>query len=293
MTKTGQGISEEWVDSVITENHFICINDYYDALDIFNGVEIKGGINYFLYGKDYTGKCHYTIHQNGFSYNSIDYLNASGAGIVIRDSFARTIIQKVQSVEGEYQLQYNFSMFVSPQHFFDKNGVLTTSWKGYAKERSNIFNIKYYVSQQVENMGYGWIKESDIPKNREVLPLHKIFLSKAYNGGDSFPHQIIGRPIYGEPNSLCSQTYLVIGYDYKNNTYTKEMCYNIMSYMKTRFFRFMVFIKKKTQDNPSSVFQFVPIQDFSKPWTDIELYKKYNLSDDEIAYIESMIKPME
>ena len=293
MTKTGQGVSDEWVDSVIKGNHFICINDYYDALDVFNGVEIKGGINYFLYGNDYVGMCRYTMHQNGLTTTSTDYLDASGAGIVIRDSFARTIIQKVQDIESNYQSTNNFSVLVSPQHFFDKDGLLTTSWKGYSKERNDLFNIKYYVSQQVENIGYGWIKESDIPKNKEVLPLHKIFLSKAYNGGDSFPHQIIGKPLYGEPYSLCSQTYLVIGYDYKKNTYTKEECFNVMSYMKTRFFRFMVFIKKKTQDNPSSVFQFVPLQDFSKPWTDDELYKKYNLSDEEIAYIESMIKPME
>ena len=63
--------------------------------------------------------------------------------------------------------------------------------------------------------------------------------------------------------------------------------------MASKFFRYMVFIKKKTQDNPSSVFQFVPLQDFSKPWTDAELYAKYNLSDEEISFIESMIKPME
>ena len=70
-------------------------------------------------------------------------------------------------------------------------------------------------------------------------------------------------------------------------------CMNMISYIKTRFFRYLVSIKKKTQDNPRDVFQFVPLQDFSKPWTDAELYAKYKLSDEEITYIESMIKPME
>ena len=63
--------------------------------------------------------------------------------------------------------------------------------------------------------------------------------------------------------------------------------------MSTPFYIYMFFVKKKTQDNPSSVFEFVPLQDFTKPWTDEELYKKYNLTDEEIQFIESMIKPME
>ena len=127
-------------------------------------------------------------------------------------------------------------------------------------------------------------------------------MSKAFNGGDSFPHQIIGCPFYGEPDSVCSQTYLVIGYDQKDNALSQIECENIVKYIKTRFFRFLVFIKKKTQDNPSSVFKFVPKQNFTIEsdidWSksieeiDAQLYAKYHLSDDEIAFIESMIKPM-
>ena len=67
----------------------------------------------------------------------------------------------------------------------------------------------------------------------------------------------------------------------------------MITYIKTRFFRYLVSIKKKTQDNPRDVFQFVPLQDFTRPWTDADLYAKYGLTDEEIAFIESMIKPME
>ena len=74
---------------------------------------------------------------------------------------------------------------------------------------------------------------------------------------------------------------------------TEDECMNIITYIKTKFFRYMVSIKKNTQDNPSSVFQFVPLQDFSHPWTDEMLYKKYGLDENEIDFIESMIKPME
>ena len=72
-----------------------------------------------------------------------------------------------------------------------------------------------------------------------------------------------------------------------------EECNNVISYIKTRFFRYLVFIKKKTQDAARDVYQFVPLQDFTRPWTDADLYAKYGLTDEEIQFIESMIKPME
>ncbi len=290
MTKTGQGISESWVDDMINCNHLITIHDYYDALDCFNGVEIKGGINYFLYSYYYNGKCNYTLHQNRVVSHRYDFLNSLGAGIIIRDTVATNIIDKIKAVEGNYFSKISFSTYVSPQHYFDKDGLLTTSWTGFVNNSDEDHPIKYYLNKQMNPKGFAWIKESDIPKNKRTMYLHKIYISKAYNGGDAFPHQIIGKAFYGEPNSVCSQTYLVIGY---NKNFTKAECENIISYMSTKFFRYIVFIKKKTQDNPSSVFEFVPLQDFSKPWTDAELYAKYGLTDDEIAFIESMIKPME
>ena len=290
MTKTGQGISDDWVDDMINCNHIMTIHDYYNALDCFNGVEIKGGISYFLYSENSTGRCNYTLHQNGMVSHRYDFLNSLGAGIVIRDTFASKIIEKIKAVEGNYIPDICFSKFVSPQHFFDKDGLLTTSWTGFVNEKDKEHTIKYYLNKQMNSRGYAWVKESDIPKNKEAISLHKIYISKAYNGGDAFPHQIIGRAFYGEPNSVCSQTYLIIGY---NESFSELTCRNIITYMSTRFFRYMVFVKKKTQDNPSSVFEFVPLQDFTKPWTDEELYKKYNLTDEEIQFIESMIKPME
>lgn len=196
-------------------------------------------------------------------------------------------------MEGLYYKENKcFSRLVGPQHFYDKDGLLTTSWTGYSKEQDSEHTIRYIVSKQKDSNGFGWVKCSDIHRNLDTIGLNKIFISKAYNGGDSYPHQIIGKPIYGGSNSVCSQTYLVIGYN-KEEPLSEAECINIMSYIRTRFFRYMVYIKKKTQDNPSSVFQFVPLQDFSESWTDEKLYAKYNLSPEEIAYIENIIKPME
>lgn len=121
-----------------------------------------------------------------------------------------------------------------------------------------------------------------------MIPWHKVYISKAGSGSDTFPHSILGKPFYGEPNSICNQSYLVIG-----PFSSKQECENVMSYIGTKFFRFMVLQKKNAQDAMRGVYQFVPAQDFSKPWTDEELYKKYGLEEDEIAFVESMIKPME
>ena len=293
MTGTGQGITDVWVSELINCNHFIDIRDFYDSTECFKEVELKGGVNYFLYSNSYSGECNYVLHQAGKTYNNKGLLNALGIGIVVRDPQASNVLKKIIDVEGDsYNEERSFSKLVGPQHFFDKDGKLTTRWKGYSLDKDKDYSIKYYLNKQVESQGYAWIKEIDVPKNEEVVSYHKVFLSKAFNGGDAIPHQIIGRAFYGEPGSLCSQTYLVIGWNQKQKKLTETECKNIISYMNTRFFRYLVFIKKKTQDNPTSVFQYVPIQNWSEPWTDAKLYKKYNLTKEEIAYIESTIKPM-
>ena len=100
---------------------------------------------------------------------------------------------------------------------------------------------------------------------------------------------MIGKPFIGEPETICSETYLVVGGGLKS----KNEAENIISYMKTKFFRFLILLKKNTQHATSQVYSFVPMQDFSETWSDEKLYKKYGISEDEVAFIDSMIRPME
>ena len=292
MTKDGQGIKDEWVDDMINCKHFSLLNDYLDASDCFPGVEIKGGVNYFLYEESYVGPCKHTIHHRGGISLKNENLNAFGAGIVIRDANASSILDKLIAQEGDYLSRQTFANLISPRDFFTTkvNGesILGTNWKGYTKQPDEEHPIKFYLNKQMDADGYGWIQERDILKNKRAVDFHKIYIPKA--GGSGNDPIVIGKPFYGEKNSVCSVTYLVIGYN--GEIKSKSEAENIISYIKTRFFRYLVSIKKRTQDNPRDVFQFVPLQDWSKPWTDAELYKKYNLSKDEIDYIESMIKPM-
>lgn len=291
MTKGGMGIKEEWVEELLNSNHFIHIEDFLDFTECFKGVGIGGGVSFFLYSDTYNDKCQYNLHQEKEIYKQSLYLNELGAGIVIRDGRASEIVKQISRIEGKYFNENNFSSLVGPLHFFDRDETLGTNWKGYSTTHDATHTYKCYINKRLESCGFGWVKHADIAKGFDTIPLHKIFLPKAYGtAGDPY---VIGTPFYGEPNSLCSFSYIVVGHDAQKHNFSKEECENIISYMKTRFFRYMVTIRKKTQDNPANVFQFVPLQDWSKSWTDEELYAKYNLRKEDREYIDSIIKPME
>lgn len=293
MTRTAEGIQDEWVDKMLNDKRIHILHDFLDANECFPGVDIKGGVCYFLWDRDYKGKCEYFLHSNDKIISNTDYLNAKGIGIVIRDIQAQGIVSKIEKIEGNYLLEEsnNFSGLVSPKDFFTNKQKLTSIWDGFEKEKTGDFNIKYYLNKNIHKLRYGWVMKGQIPKNHQTIPLHKVYIPSAAGSGNDT--QVLSFPFYGEPNSVCSQTYLVIGYDPTLHNFTKEQCENIISYIKTRFFRYLVSIKKKTQNGPRGVYQFVPLQDFNETWTDEKLYKKYGLTQEEIDFIESMIRPME
>jgi site-specific DNA-methyltransferase (adenine-specific) len=292
MTKTAQGIPDAWVDAVLASNGFKVIHDYENASECFPGVEIKGGVNYFLFEKDYNGQCEYYFHSSdGEIIHRFDYLDSKKAGIVVRDPKAYSVLGKIERVEGKYytDAENNFSGLVSAKHFFDNSTYLTSNWTGYKSERDETYSIKYYLNVNRERT-YRWISASQLPKNSGTKDVWKIFIPAA--GGSGADDIILGKPFIGEPGSVCSQTFLVIGYDPKKHNFSEVQCNNIIKYIQTKFFRYLVSIKKKTQNGPRGVYQFVPLQDFNNEISDEMLYKKYNLSLDEQELIESSIRPL-
>jgi site-specific DNA-methyltransferase (adenine-specific) len=299
MTRSTEGIPESWIDDMIDDKRIRVMHDFPDSSNCFPGVEIKGGVCYFVWSRDYEGKCEYVLHSTSQQVEPItrmDYLNSRGLGIVVRDSQALSILEKIEAQEKDWTSDpsKNFSGLVSPKDFFTNKEVLTSSWSDFETKQSKSKAIKLYVNKAIHKVPFGFIGINQIPKNSDVASVHKVYIPAAAWGiARDFDDPVLGQPFYGEPNSVCSQTYLVIGFDQSNQIITKEMCSNIMSYISTCFFRYLVSLKKQTQNGPRGVYQFVPLQDFSKSWTDQKLYKKYGLTTDEIAFIERKIRPME
>ena len=268
----GKGL-DEFRDKMLHDTRLKAIHDYPEAVDCFSNVQIKGGICYLLWDSQYTGDCTVTTHRGSQIGKSVSRpLLEPDCDVFIRYNEAIDILRKVQALA-----EKSFQSYVSTRKPFG----LDTLYRGSATKQNN--SILLY-----ENGGISYIDSSEIQRNAEWVNQPKVFIPEAGSGSDSFPHPILGRPFLGKSGTASTETYLLIG-PFETDT----ICNHVISYIRTKFFRFLVLLKKPSQHATSKVYSFVPVQDFSKPWTDAELYQKYRLSDDEIAFIESMIKPME
>ncbi len=268
----GKGL-DEFRDKMLADSRLRVLVDYFDANDCFPGIDISGGVCYFLWDRDNKGLCKVVSKRKETTNEMTRELLEEGSDSFIRFNQAISILRKVKAKEGFK----SFMQVVSSRKPFGldtKPHLLKQNSLGY------VFTYAY-----PEN---AYVKAQDISINNNWVTEHKVFISYAYGERGDFPYFVIGKPFYGAPQTCCTETYLVIG-----PFASQKTCENCMSYMRTKFFRFLVLLKKNTQHATSKVYQFVPFQDYSHPWTDEMLYKKYNLKDDEIAFIESMIRPME
>lgn len=266
----GRGL-DGFRDTMIRDKHIVVLHDYQNATDCFKGVEIKGGICYFLWDKENTARCRIFTHKDGKVVSDERYLQEQHSDVFIRYKEGVTVFKKVQAF-GEP----SFDSLVSAQRPFG----LRTFVHGESTEFAG--SVRLY-----ERNSIGYINRQEITRAEDCIDKPKVFISAAYNAGDTFPHQILGKPILGRVGDCCTETYIMIG-PFKN----EDEASSVISYIKTKFFRFLVLLKKTSQHAASNVYQFVPIQDWSRIWTDKDLYRKYQLSSDEIEFIESMIRPM-
>lgn len=267
----GKGL-DDFRDSMLHDNHIRVLVDYFDSTDCFPGVDISGGICYFLWDRDNPGDCRVVSYRDGKeSVLERPLLNESDETF-IRFNEAVTIIDKVKSANEP--LFYTEISARKPFGLDTTTKVLKTATEGAIK-----------IFAYPEN---GYIMRNCVLQNHKWIDKYKVCISYAYGERGSFPYLVIGKPFLAEPGSCCTETYLVI-----RSVGTKEEAQNIISYMTTKFFRFLVLLKKNTQHATKTVYEYVPLQDFVKPWTDEELYAKYNLTENEISFIESMVRPMD
>ncbi len=268
----GKGL-DGFRDEMLNDRHLTKLYDYFDSTDCFPGVDISGGICYFLWSRDETKDCEVTSNLNGKTTTLTRPLLKDDSDTFVRFNDAVSVLDKISDKN-----EKSFGNDVSSRKPFG----FSTNPKELSLEQNDgdIFIYAYPKN--------GYVPLESISKNAEWISKYKVCVAKAYGERGDFPYNVIAKPFVAPPNTCCSETYIVLrAFD------TYEEAKNTVSYISTRFFRFLVLLQKNTQDSPKRVYEFVPDQDFSKPWTDKELYAKYGLTDEEIAFIESMIKPMD
>jgi len=278
----GMGL-DQFRSRMLADNRIRVIHDYPDSNDVFPGTQIKGGVSFLLWDRDNPGAVKVITHDKGSEVSLAERpLLEPGLDIFVRYNEGVEILKKVMRAENPKASENlglpedrKFMNLVSSIGAFG----LDTTFKGRDSSRST--DLKVY-----RNGGVGFIARKEVTKELHVIDKWKVFIPRAGSGSDAFPHPILGKPFVGEPGSISSWTYMHIG-----PFGTKREAANVVSYISTRLFRFLVLLHKPTQDATRSVYTFVPIQDFSKSWTDEELYSKYKLTKKEIAFVESMVRP--
>lgn len=269
----GRGL-DEFRSLMLKGKNLVNLVDYPASKETFPGVEIKGGICYFLWSKDHNGPCEVTVTRGGDSVTSTRDLGEFD--VFIREPQAVDILHKVIAA-GENSI----TTILSRDTPF---GIASNFSEIHDKPKSG--DIPIYVIQKMKRK-VGYVPRALISKNAGLIDSHKLLVPEAYNGGDAIPHQILGKPEVAPSPSVCTQSYLFLRFESEREAQSAQ------TYYATRFFRFLVSLRKITQHALHSTYTWVPMQTWDRDWTDEALYEKYGLTQSEQAYIESQVKEMQ
>ncbi len=269
----GKGL-DDFREEMLSDKQLKEIHDFPETSEVFPGVNIRGGVCFFLWENGYNNDCKVFNYYKGNINISVRPLLEKNSEVFIRFNQAVSILRKVQAFKEE-----SFAKIVSSRKPFG----LPTNFKAFSNKPTTEKNILLY--RFGDN---GYINENQVENNKQWINEIKIIVPKASPGADVYPHLILSRPIIANKQTCCTETYLVVG-----PIASEKKSVNIQNYMLTQFFRFMILLIKNTQDVTKKVYQFVPMQNFDEDWTDEKLYKKYGLEPEEIAFIESMVRPMQ
>jgi len=282
----GKGL-DEFRESMLSDNRLRSIDDYLSASDVFPGVGLKGGVCYFLWDRDNPGLCRVTTHFKDVQPSTASrQLLEEGLDVFIRFNEGLSILKKVVAVEtgqsDSLSLPENkrFDRMVSSRKPFG----IDTTFKGKVTKGAD--NLLVY-----QNGGTGYVARSSISTGVHFIDTWKVYIGRAAPGTgnrDTYPHRIISTPFIGEPGSISSETYLCIG-----PLDSKSQAESVLSYLSCRLTRLLILLHKPSQDTTRKVYTFVPTRDWTKQWTDDDLYAKYGISASEIAFIETFVRPMD
>jgi len=269
----GKGL-DAFRDEMLHDRRIGRLVDYPNAEDCFPGVEIAGGVCYFIWDRHHDGQCKITTVMGDTESNMCRNLDEFETFIRWNDGVSilrkvrlrnESTLDEVASARKPFGLATNFTDFDAVQ---------------------NPDKYKIYASTQTGQRKTGFVLKTKVQKGIDFIDKWKVLLPKAYRIGSSTDGGTI-RPIVAEPNSVCTETFIVIkAFD------SEEQANNFVSYVFTRLFRFLVMLRKLTQDATAKVYSFVPDLPMDREWTDEKLFERYNITPEEQDYIKSRIKEM-
>jgi hypothetical protein len=258
---------------MLNDDRIRVVEDYLNSSDAFPGVELQGGICFFLWDRDNRGSCQITTHYGGRPISSLERpLLEPGADSYIRHNGALPIVKKVMARENDGRAD-RFSLPEAKRFMNLVSASKPFGLRTHVRGKPNPFpgSIKTY-----QFGGFGYIDESEITVAKDVIDKWKVFIGSAHggqgHGKDVFPTVVLGKPFLGEPRTASTETYIYIG-----PFSDKQEAENVQSYIRTKLFRLLVLLNKPAQHATRKVYAFVPSQDFSRPWADADLYENTGL----------------
>ena len=270
----GRGL-DEFRREMLSSHHLVTLVDYPVSKEVFPGVEVKGGICYFLWSKAYNGPCN-VVTIRGKETNS-SKRNLDDFDVYIRYETSANILRKVLQ-KGEQAITNILTA--------DTPFGIPTNYQKYHTEQKDGDVALYMVREGKRSIVY--VPRQVITKNTQLIEKWKVLIPKAgSDGGQKIPDAVLGKPWISAPPAVCTQSFLAFWVN------SEEEAISLASYYRTKFFRHLVSLRKITQDALKPMYQWVPLQKWDQLWTDAELYQKYGLSGEEISFIEAMIRPMD
>ncbi|MDI1269658.1 MAG: Eco57I restriction-modification methylase domain-containing protein [Polaromonas sp.] len=270
---SGLGLSE-FRQTMLEDRRMLELVDYPAANDVFPGVEVKAGVCYFLWDSAHSGDCKVTTIRGAEVVGPVQR-KLGEYDVFVRDARAVSILHKVLAHD-----ETSINTILAR----DKEFGWTSNFDGFhEKERSGDLPI-YYIRKMKRDVGY--IERDAVTKSAQMIDTWKVLVPQAFNGGDGLPHQILGKPLIAPSPSVCTQSFLFF------NVRSRKEAMSLQSYYTTRFFRFLVSVRKITQHATHSTYVWVPMQTWDRTWTDEALYAKYGITLKEQAYIDSQVRAM-
>jgi len=265
----GKGL-DKYRERMLADKRMRSIVDYPKLYEGFPGVKIRGGISYFLWDREHSGPCTVETIWDGQPTGPAVARYLDAYDILVRRNEAVPILEKVKT-RGEPTLDGR----VSSQKPFG----LRTFFHGKPDPKRLKDPVKLFGSQKIS-----WVERSAIPTNAAWIDKWKVLMTRVQGTSAALETKFLSRPLIAEPGTACTESYIVAGL-FDNEVEAKYYA----GYLRTRFARFLVSLRKSTQDAPKNVYGFIPDLPLNRQWTDAKLYKRYGLTESEIAFIESQV----